>query len=397
MNTARHSIAGHIVSLTLFLAVGAQCTTPGNSGGGGKGGSNASGEGGGAGDVAGVGGSVDGGKGGNEAEGGNVGGEATTGGKGGSTGGKGGTAMTGGVAGTNAGGSAGTLPMVSGDKPKWCTDPAWRIGTKSGELTGTEIGKSGEPKEPAISVQLTKKGTVSTSDQGWSKIYMPAQYESAKAGEVAVLLVFFPLSLDYVTRHLDGLIQRGEIPPTIAITPDVSADQHSFIKVVLASLQKAYPKISTDPRMKVAMGPSTGGAQAFDLAWKNSGLVANVIVMSGSFVCFRPNYPYPNTIKMTPSNPVRVTLSIGDCDIHGTDALWPAMCGANCGSPNCIDASDCKGDWLTENQKVAASLKENKIAYQYIFVEGGKHALPTWLQHMGDQLRWVFRPILCRE
>ncbi len=386
MNTARNSIAGPIVSLTLFLAVGAQCTTSGDSGRGGEGGSNVSGEGGGAGDVASAGGS---GTGTGKASGGSAGGEAMKGGKGGTT-------MTGGISGTSSGGTAGTGPIASGDKPKWCADPAWRIGTRPGELTGVEIGKSGEPKDPAISVQITQKGKVSTSDQGWSKIYMPAQYETAKAGEVAVLMVFFPMTLDYVTRHLDGLIQRGEIPPTIAITPDVNADQHSFIKIVLSSLQKAYPKISTDPRMKAAMGASTGGAQAFDLAWKNSGLVANAVVMSGSFVCFRPNYPYPTTIKMTPSNPVRVSLSIGDCDIYGTDALWPAVCGTNCG-PFCVDASDCKGDWLTENQKVAASLKENKIAYQYIFVEGGKHTLPTWLQHMGDQLRWVFRPIMCRE
>ncbi|MDX2020023.1 MAG: hypothetical protein SF187_07260 [Deltaproteobacteria bacterium] len=368
------------------------------------------------------GGEAGGGAGGEES-GGDGGGSSTMGGKGGSSSamggnGSGGSASGGSQAGAGGGGTGGMgggapgtggMVVVSGDAPKWCTSKTLRPMTWSGQYDSESLKMAEQKNDPAKSPSTAPKGEIK-NDIG-SPYYVPSQYAAAADGKVAFGVVFGnfanPTSGDYKWQTLlDNLINTKEIPPLILVfsgtninDPGAGATAKNTFSSALSAVKAKYPKVSMDAKWHVIAGQSTSGAVVFDVVWDNPTVVANAITGSGSYVCFMPkagnsNDGYATMIKGSAAKGVRFSMSVGKCDIYGSipDRIAAGCSGTEPGGD--IDKSQCAATWLDVNKEVHNAMTTKSIDHQLLITSFG-HSDQTWALWIGDQLRWVFRPITC--
>lgn len=387
-----HGLTRNVTLLSLSaLCSGALVLSCTSGGGGGKGG-----------DGGGSGGDGGGGDGGESSSGGKGG--AAAGGKGGSggsaSGGGGGVTMTGGAGGVGmTGGMMGTGGMVSAGAPKWCTLATERPGVNSGTQT-LPIGQINAPEPNAAGVPVGEIKSI-----GGSMVYVPAQYASAKAGEVGLVVLLASYNLDVtLTKKLDQAIAAKEIPPILVAKTALDGDNVAGVLSLIDAIKSANSKI-TDSKMIATAGQSTAGAQAFDIAWNNPQKVGGVIAASGSFVCFRGsgadqqsqnNKLYADKIAAAAKKDIRVTMIVSTCDIFGTQAARLATtCTPGDQSGSFIDASGCEATWQEVNIGVADALKSKGYDYQLVIGEKLPHLVMNPAGFM-NQVRWLFRPQTCK-
>ncbi len=350
----------------------------------------------------------EGGAGGEAGAGGQAaGGEDAEAGAGGEGGAADGEAGAGGTAGGGNGGAAGEAGAKGGSagaaslgKYAYCDDPKARIGATDGVHTTEQIALSLETSEPAKKGAPTGfQGALSppgSESPHWKGIYVPAQYATAAAGEVALwVAIDLPGISGAVRAQLDYLAYHKLAPPIVLVTASVTNKTDSIVNDLLPDVLAKFPKISMDPLMRVISGGSTRGADAFDLAYAKPQLFGLVFSGSGSFVCFQKNYPYDFTIMSGAKKNIRVSMAVGTCDIWGRDDRWPAECGTNCGRPLCIDASSCAANWVDANKTMAKALTETGHPNQLFVVTKGRHNEGTPIANFGDAVRWLFKPRTC--
>ncbi len=357
------------------------CQTSDNSHGNDKGGTGGSDEGGSGGsDEGGSDGSDEGGNGGSD-EGGSGG--SDEGGKGGmAAGGSGGTAMMGGMGGSMM--SAAALP--------WCNSTTAKPAVNDGVIMGAST--AGEPF--AANAPTGEERMVAGSTA-----YVPKQYDSAAEGKVGLLVLLPSYSLSVTERRgLDQAIHAGHIPPVVVAK---TGDKNSVVAMI-AALQAALPKISKDPAWIGVGGQSTAGAEAFDVVWNNPMKAGVAVVGSGSFVCFmgsqadqnsRNNDVYVQRISAAAKKNIRVSLSVGTCDIFSDLAERITAECSNCSTGACVDASQCRANWQKVNENVAAALQAKGYNYQLQIMTRGQHQTPTQPSFL-NQVRWMFKPMMCQ-
>jgi gluconolactonase len=267
-----------------------------------------------------------------------------------------------------------------------------------------ELGPDSKP-QPGVPRGRVEHFTVTnstiypgTSRDGW--IYVPAQYDGAKP---AALMVFQD-GHAYVGTNgqmrvpivFDNLIQRGEMPVTVAVFVNPghrgpnppkadgwgNRDNRSF---EYDSLGDAYARflldellpfvtstyhlnITSDPEQRAICGMSSGGICAFTVAWERPDQFRKVLSQIGSFTNIRGGHVYPALIRKTQRKPLRVFLQDGSNDLNN---LF--------------------GDWPLANQEMASALRFAGYDYRFEFGDGshnGKHGGAI----LPESLRWLWRP-----
>jgi len=215
-------------------------------------------------------------------------------------------------------------------------------------------------------------------------VYVPVQYTPSGS---ASLMVFqdaeWYMNLDFEVRApivLDNLINRGEMPVTIAVFVEASENRNAeydafsdayatFLLDEIVPAVRADYAITADPDHWAVAGGSSGGNCAFTVAWFRPDRFRRVFCSSGSFVQMPGGNPYPELIRETPPKPLRMWL-------HA------AMRDLNWNQP--------QNNWLSANLQIAAALAESGYDFRLVLGDGGHDG-----NHGGvvlpDALRWLWR------
>ncbi len=225
-------------------------------------------------------------------------------------------------------------------------------------------------------------------------VYVPAQY---RADKPACLMVFQDgtLWMDETkslrtTIVLDNLIQKGDIPVTIAVfinpgvldalSPtqqnrydrsyeyDALGDKYArfLLEEILPEVAKHY-NISTNPDDRAIGGLSSGGIAAFNVAWNRPDAFHRVLSYIGSFTNLRGGDELATLIRKTEPKPLRVFLQDGSADQN-------------------IYA----GNWYLANQEIYSALQY--AGYESTFVTGTEgHTAEQGGSILPDALRWLWK------
>ena len=234
------------------------------------------------------------------------------------------------------------------------------------------------------------RGTVR---QYW--IYVPAQYDAARAAAVMVFQdghKYVNVDQEYrVPIVFDNLIHKGQMPPTIGVfvNPgqrgdtlpadpwradnrsneyDSLGDQYArfLIDELLPEVAKSY-NLAQDPSLRAICGASSGGIAAFTVAWERPDQFRKVISHIGSFTNIRGGHVYPALIRQSAPRPIRVFLQDGSNDLDNPFGNWPLA-----------------------NQQMAAALKFRGYDYRFEYGDGG-HTHKHGGALLPDALRWLWR------
>ncbi len=239
-------------------------------------------------------------------------------------------------------------------------------------LTPDSMEQTGVPKGAVYQYKFeSRKVFPGTVRDYW--VYVPYQYDPRKE---ACLMVFQDGG-GYQSRTggfrvpvvFDNLIQKGEMPVTIAIMVnpgvvpapkpdalprynrtyeyDALTDDYSrfLIEELIPEVQKSYTITSGDWAIG---GASSGGICAFTAAWERPDKFSRVLSFIGSFTNLRGGHIYPSLIRKSEPRPVKVFLqeNAGDQDIYS-------------------------GSWPIGNSDVYAALKFARYDAKYEVGEGG--------------------------
>lgn len=225
-------------------------------------------------------------------------------------------------------------------------------------------------------------------------LYVPEQYNPK---ETAALMVFQDghsyanLEGDFrVPTVLDNLIYKKEIPITIglfvnpghkntelpegpykasnrSIEYDSLNDEYVrfLIEELIPKIAETY-NLTTDPKMRIICGLSSGGICAFTAAWERPDYFGNVISHFGSFTNIRGGHNYEAMIRKTPKKNIKVYLQDGSNDLNNEHGNW----------------------WLA-NQQMASSLEYK--SYDFMFVKGdGGHNGKQGGSVFPEALKWIW-------
>jgi hypothetical protein len=153
------------------------------------------------------------------------------------------------------------------------------------------------------------------------------------------------------------------------------------------ALKALYPKLSDKPEMHGAAGGSSWGLGAFHVAWFRPDFARKVLTHSGSVVCFGVLKDYPKAIASTAPKPLRIAMTVGDCDIVSSS------CTAECTNRHTcmVDGPPCKADWNAANKAFADALGAKGYPYRLLRQIGPHATYPN----IADDLRWLWRPTVC--
>ncbi len=333
-----------------------------------------------------------------------------TGGNGGDmagAGGSGGEVASGGAQGTPDAGAGGQVTLPQGKE--FCEPKNFRPFAKDGTLdaaankvtAGSDYARA--PNQNIAKGQLTNVAF----DGGSVSLYVPAAYENAKPGEVA--LMFF-LSRDGANYRgslthtiIDNLIAAGEIPVMLvaflAVPNKVDMENNpvgsgwiqNLETKVFPAITAKYSKVSSEARMHGMAGGSSWGLGAFHVAWFKPDFVGKVLAHSGSFVCFGVLKNYPKAIQDAAVKPIRIAMTVGHCDIVGSTCTKECTDAKMCS----IDSSNCRATWSDVNMAVGNALSNKGSPYRLIRGFGG-HTAGFWMSMLSDDLRWLWRPEVCK-
>ena len=185
---------------------------------------------------------------------------------------------------------------------------------------------------------------------------------------------------------LDSLMHRGEIPPTVGVFIDpgqseseprqrnleYDAMNDSYVTMiedeVLPMVERKFDlRFSKDPAQRVAMGISSGGICAFNMAWQRPESFGKVISHCGSFVNISGGHEYPLLVRNDARKPIKVFMQSGEGDVDIPLGNWPMA-----------------------NQQMAAALEFAGYDYRFEFGTGGHNR-----RHGGalfaESMRWLYR------
>lgn len=225
-------------------------------------------------------------------------------------------------------------------------------------------------------------------------VYVPVQYTG---DEDASLLVvqdgWYYLDPDSDIRFavvLDNLIQKGEMPVTIAvfIDPGELSDQGDptarrnrnneydtysdayarlLVEEILPTVRRDY-RITDEPDRWAIAGGSSGGNCSFTVAWMRPDKFRKVLIFLSSWPQVR-GADYERLIMDTPPKPLRVFMQASTRDL----GCWRA-----------------ENNWFSSNLRVAAALADRGYDMRFVLGDGSHHP-----NHAGvilpDALRWLWR------
>jgi enterochelin esterase-like enzyme len=237
-------------------------------------------------------------------------------------------------------------------------------------------------------------------------VYIPSQY---LPGMEAPFIVSHdgprPGHVDMTLPHvLDNMIAQRRLPVMLAVMigngggdaqgsergleyDTMSGKFAEFIEAeVLPAVEKnCGVKLTKDPDGRAAMGGSSGGAAALEMAWYHPEWYHRVISYSGTFVNqqwpFNPETPdgawdfHEKLIPQSEPKPIRLWLEVGDHDLLNPNPMRDHM-----------------HDWVEANNRMAAVLKAKGYHYQYVFALNAGHVDgPVRLQTLPEALEWVWQ------
>ena len=130
----------------------------------------------------------------------------------------------------------------------------------------------------------------------------------------------------------------------------------TLTNTIFLAIKAAYPKVSMDAKMHAVGGQSTAGAIAFDMAFAKQDFFGKVWGVSSSFANFMQwLYPYPDNVDASGKDKLRLSWSVGECDLVSSAALIPANCAAKCAGGACMDAVGAN-NWREMNIDLAKKL-----------------------------------------
>ena len=237
-------------------------------------------------------------------------------------------------------------------------------------------------------------------------VYVPAQYAQGTPAPFMVTHDGPRMGSPDLTLPLilDNMIAQHRLPPMIVIMigngggdaqgsergleyDTMSGKFAEFIESEVLPLveSKCLVKLTRDPEGRAAMGGSSGGAAALEMAWYHPEWYHRVISYSGTFVNqqwpFNPETPdgawdfHEKLIPNSEPKPIRIWLEVGDRDLLNPNVMRDNM-----------------HDWVGANNRMATVLRAKGYHYQYVFaVNAGHvdHAVRN--QTLPEALEWVWQ------
>ncbi len=262
-----------------------------------------------------------------------------------------------------------------------------------------QLGPDSRPQTGVPQGEVTKKAFsesrifAGTSRDYW--VYVPKQYTADKPAN----LIVFQDGGGYVkadgssraTVVLDNLIEKGELPVTVAVfvSPgtipgskpgaatrsnrsfeyDSMGDRYTrFLAEELLPEALSGLNITQDPAGRCVVGSSSGGICAFTVAWERPDLFGRVLSSIGSFTNIRGGFVYPALVRKTKAapKPLRVWMQEGESDVNNLFGHWPLA-----------------------NQDMAAALQFAGYEH-HLEMTGGGHSGQAAGALLPDALRWLF-------
>ena len=203
---------------------------------------------------------------------------------------------------------------------------------------------------------------------------------------------------------LDNLIAQKRIPPIIVIAiangggdaqghergkeyDNMNGDYATYIEdEVLPRVEKnCEVKLTKDPNGRAAMGNSSGGSAALEMAWYHPEWYHRVITYSGTYVNqqwpFNSETPdgawdfHEKLIPQSDPKPIRLWMEVGDRDLLNPNVMRDNM-----------------HDWVAANNRMATVLKAKGYHYQYVFALNAGHVEGAVRnQTLPEALEWVWQ------
>jgi enterochelin esterase family protein len=237
-------------------------------------------------------------------------------------------------------------------------------------------------------------------------VYIPRQYV---AGTEAPFIVTHDgpqlgRSDTTLTRTLDNMIAAKRLPAMVAVMiangggdaqgsergleyDTMSGKFAEFIEAeVLPLVEKnCGVQLTKDPDGRAAMGGSSGGAAALEMAWYHPEWYHRVITYSGTYVNqqwpFNPEMPdgawgfHEKLIPESEPKPIRLWMEVGDHDLLNPNVMRDGM-----------------HDWVEANNRMAAVLKAKGYHYQYVYALRAGHVdSAVRNQTLPEALEWVWQ------
>jgi enterochelin esterase-like enzyme len=237
-------------------------------------------------------------------------------------------------------------------------------------------------------------------------VYIPSQYVP---GTPAPFIVTHdgprPGRVDMSLPHiLDSMIAERRLPVMLAIMiangggdaqgsergleyDTMSGKFAEFIEAeVLPQVEKnCGVTLTKDPEGRAAMGGSSGGAAALEMAWYHPEWYHRVITYSGTYVNqqwpFNPETPdgawdfHEKLIPQSEPRPIRLWMEVGDRDLLNPNVMRDNM-----------------HDWAAANNRMATVLKAKGYHYQYVFALNAGHVDGAVRnQTLPEALEWVWQ------
>ncbi len=210
--------------------------------------------------------------------------------------------------------------------------------------------QAGVPKGRIENYRLENSKIFPGTSRDWA-IYIPAKYNAKKPHPVMIFhdgagnRAMSPKKRYQPTVVMDNLIHKGDIPPMIGIfvSPgdypalhenaqprfnrsleyDGVTDHYArFMLQEIIPQVKAKYNLSEDPNDWGITGASSGGINAFNMAWHRPDKWRRVASFIGTFADYRGAKSYPTMIRKGEPRPLRVMIQGGSNDQHRYSGEW---------------------------------------------------------------------------
>jgi len=237
-------------------------------------------------------------------------------------------------------------------------------------------------------------------------VYVPAQYARGTAAPFMVLHDGPKTNQPDRTlpEMLDNMIAQRRVPPLVLIMianggGDAQGSERGLEYDTMSGKfaefieYEVLPRVETncgvrltkDPEGRAAMGYSSGGAAALEMAWYHPEWYHRVIAYSGTFVNqqwpFNSETPggawdfHAQLIPNSPPKAIRLWLEVGDRDLFNPNVMRDDM-----------------HDWVAANNRMAIILRAKGYHYQYVYARNAGHVdSAVRLQTFPEALEWTWR------
>ena len=278
-------------------------------------------------------------------------------------------------------------------------DTLYRLGPDSLEQPGVPRGEIRGP--------FTLPSTAYPGTQHTYWIYVPAQYDAAKAASLMIFndgqAFLAPTGNLRAFNVLDNLIYRREIPVMIGVfinpgrrpdqpepTPQNWGDRDTNRPTEYNSLDDRYARvvadellpvlykdynISKDPEQHGIGGASSGAIAAFTVAWERPEHFRKVLSIVGSFTNIRGGHQYADIVLKSEKKPLRIFLQDGRNDNRALNANG---------------SYDETRDWFYQNVRLMQALTTKGYEVNYAWGMN-RHGQAMGGAIMPEMMRWLWR------